>query len=94
MQNFDKEKMDLYTYYLSHYNTDDMLGFCKIALNKHRMENYSMNDNDIIPSDMIVNNNNVRHFISEIVNQNSCSEKEFEKVFGLLTVDQIYTIGI
>jgi hypothetical protein len=95
MSNFSKEKMDLYTYYLSHYNTTDMLNFCKIALNKHRFENYRMTGSaDIHQDDMIVNDNNIRDYIQNIIIQNYCSDEDFKTVFGMLSVDDIYYIGI
>lgn len=94
MSQFNKEKMDLYTYYLSHYNTNDMLGFCRIALNKHHFENYRMTDSNVHPNDMIVNDNNVRDYLQNIVDQGYCSDEEFKTVFGMLSVDDIYYIGI
>jgi hypothetical protein len=94
MTNFTKEKMDLFKYYLTHYNENDMIGFCKIALNKYRFENYRMNENNIQQDDMIIVDNNKRDFIKSIISQNSCSKEEFKKVFGMLSIDDIYTIGI
>ena len=95
MSEFNKEKMDLYTYYLSHYNANDMLNFCRIAFNKHSFENYRMTDNEEIhPNDMIINDNNARDYIQNIIIQNHCSEEEFKTVFGMLSVDDIYYIGI
>jgi hypothetical protein len=54
-----------------------------------------MTDNEEIhPNDMIINNNNARDYIQNIIIQNHCSEEEFKTVFGMLSVDDIYYIGI
>ena len=75
------------------YTDSNRLGFCKLALRKYKFEKYKLNEHNIKPEDHIVQDNNIRSQLLEIVEKGECSVDDFKMVFDNLTVDQINYIG-
>ena len=88
-------KTELLNFYLENYTPDNRLGFCKLAKRKYRFEKYKMSvkEEDILPEDRIVQDEETLELIDSIINSNECSVDNFKKVFNKLSEDQINYIG-
>lgn len=87
------ERVNLLNDYLTQYTPENRMGFMRLVLNKYLFENYKLSDNNIQFEDMIVQDNNVRNTVENILNSGECSEDDFANVFNMLELDQIYYIG-
>lgn len=90
-----ESKEETLAYYLENYTPENRIGFCKLALSKYHFEKYSLRvkENDIAFEDRIVQDNETREHLHNIINNGSCSVDEFKTVFNMLTLDQITYIG-
>ena len=87
------ERVNLLNDYLAEYTPENRMGFMKLVLKKYSFENYKLRDNDIKFEDMIIQDQNIRKNVQNIINSGSCSVDQFKDVFNKLTLDQIYYIG-
>ena len=89
-----QEKTTLLQLYLDKYTPEYRFGFCVLALNKYRFENYPIINNvEITPEDYIVNDSNVRNQIISVIKKEECTEDDFKNIFNILSMDQINYIG-
>ena len=88
------EKSELIQLYLNNYTESDRLGFCKIAQNKYKFQNYKLSDNNVQEEDYIVDkDSNTGVYINSAIEKQECSKELFRVILNNLTLDQLYYIG-
>jgi len=88
------EKQELLKQYVTTYTPENRFGFCKLCLSKHRFELYSMKVKNEVSKDIfIVQNDDLRVYINNVIETNECSVEQLTHIFNNLNLEQIYYIG-
>mgnify|MGYP005656744763 FL=1 len=83
---------NIYQYYENH---DNYKAYLKCAYNKYQFEKYGLtNKNNIKDEDYIINDNNLRITINNIMNKVQISKDDFDSIINRLTYKQLAYIGI
>ena len=73
---------------------ESRVDFCKFLLQKHRMEKYSLKDNNIKEEDFILSDKGARELCNKCITENLATGEQIETILDTLSFDDLVYMGI